>query len=479
MAAPDAPPAPLTVWLTDRSRYKLGTGRCGAARYLSYHFGPTGYGITAKAESVPLTTGLSAHEGIEAFATILQQHDRLPTQEETRAIITEVQATYLAKVTARGFRGIVAGPSTDETIQEQCVLISGLLWAIRIKFLPWLHQSYRVVLVEQERAHMLSCTCAAGQAAPFDLHVARGCEGSVLMLRTDLLAQRRTGGGLAYFEIKTTGWDSDAWAEQWETDFQLALGTIDVKQTYGEEVTELYIVGLGKGSRKKDKYAGEAEGVTPMRRQQTALCYGYYKPGAPPLAADQWLPAWEWVDEHGETKRANKSFKRRGVWHLKDSDNPTWLAYHQQDPEMSPEEYWVRTLPLSVLDKVCFVLGPLNRQDHQIEATRQGMIGEEDRWREVLWALYEIQANGYSWASEEFQKEYARLVPKSWACRPFGADHQCEHVGICHRHEGWQDPIGSGRYQPRRPHHSFELQQAIARGLLIEDAAEVAEEEER
>jgi hypothetical protein len=310
-------------------------------------------------------------------------------------------------------------------------------------------------------------------ASPFAIHVARACEGTVLMLRTDLLAQRRVGGGLAYFEIKTTGWDSDAWAEQWETDFQLALGTIDVSRTYGEEVTELYIVGLGKGPRRKDKY--EIEGVAPMRRQQSALCYGYYKPGAPPLACDQWLPAWEWVDEHGETKRANKTYKRRGVWELTDSDWPVWLAYHQQDPSLAPEEFWVRTLPESVMDKVCFILGPLNRQDHQIEATRQGMIGEEQTWRERLWALYELQQQ-HPWASEEFQWAYARLVPKSWACRPFGKEHQCEFVGICHREEGWQDPIGNGRYKPRLPHHAPELQQAIARGLLPEQAVEVDEE---
>jgi hypothetical protein len=42
---------------------------------------------------------------------------------------------------------------------------------------------------------------------------------------------------------------------------------------------------------------------------------------------------------------------------------------------------------------------------------------------------------------------------------------------------GWDDPIGSGQYQPRRPHHDPELQQAIARGLLVAEAGEVEEEE--
>jgi len=465
--------APLTLWLTDRSRYKKGTGRCECARYLGYSFGPTGYGITHRSDSLPLATGLSVHQGVEAMAAILRDHDRLPAEDETRAIIADVQARYLVKVSDRGFRGILAGPTTDETIKEQCVLISGLLWAVRLKFLPWLHVTYRVVLVEQERPHMLTCTCSAG-AAPFDAHVARGCEGKVLMLRNDLLAQRREGSNFAYFEVKTTGWDTDNWAEQWETDPQLGLGTLDLKETYGHEVTELFIVGLGKGSRKRDKY--ETDGVQ-RRKQQSALCYGYCRPGNPPLGTDVWLPAWEWIDEYGETKRANKTYKRRGVWELVDSDWPTWQAYHQEYRDLAPEEFWVRTLPSAVLDKVCFVLGPMNRQDHQIQATRRGMIGEETRWRETLWKLYELQQR-LPWGSEDFQAEFDLLVPKSWQCRPFGKEHQCEFTGICHREEGWQDPIGSGKYQPRLPHHSFELQQAIARGLLPEAAAEVDDEGE-
>ena len=475
MVAPDTSPAAL-LWFVDRSRYKLGVGRCGAARYLGYHSGPSGYGITHTADSLPLATGLSVHAGVEAFGRILLAEDRLPTEAETRMIIDGVQQLYLEKVIAKGFRGILVGPTTDETITEQCVLISGLLWATRLKFLPWLHQTYRVMLVEEERTHFLTCTCGAGPATPYAGHVARDCQGLVLMLRTDLLAQRRVGGGLTYFEVKTTGWDSDAWAEQWETDFQLALGTIDMASTYGQEVTELYIVALAKGARRRDKYEAVDGGPPPRKKQQSALCYGYCKPGNPPLAADQWMPAWEWLDAHGETKRANKTYKRRGVWELPESDWPTWLAYQQQDPTLKPEEFWVRTLPESVLDKICFVLGPLNRQDHQVEATRQGLIGEETRWQAILWELYELQQHA-PWGTEEFQAAYARLVPKSWQCRPFGKEHQCEFVEICHRHDGWQEPLGSGRYQPRRPHHTAELEQAVARGLLPEEATDVEEED--
>lgn len=472
MVAPDTSTPVSLLWLTDRSRYKLGTSRCPRARYLGYHAGPTGYGLTTTSLSLPLATGLSVHQGVEAFAGALQA-DRLPNEDETRSIVRSVCGEYVATCTARGFftGGILGSEQTTETIKEQAALISGQLWALRLQFLPWLHQQYRVVAVEQERLHFLSCQCGA---PPLDdaEHVRRGCTGRALMLRTDLLAQRRSGGTLAYFECKTTGWESEAWAEQWETDPQLALGTLDAEARFGAEVTELYIIGLQKGRRAKDKY--EADG---RKRQLSPLCYGYCRPGNPPLAEDDWVPGWEWLDSNGMTRRASKAHRRRGVWELKDSDWPVWRRHHEGNPALTPEEFWVRWLPASTLDKICFLLGPLNRQDAQLQSLRRSMDGEEARWQDTLWALYELQQQGSRWDDEGFQAALDRLVPCSWSCRPFGRDAQCSFVPICHRQEGWRDPIGSGKYQPRLPHHTPETEQAIARGLLPQDAAALDEEE--
>ena len=463
-------PAPTTIWLTDRSRYKLGTARCARARYLGYHAGPTGYGYTARRESLPLATGISVHLALGLFVTILQKEHRLPTLDEVRAIVAEIVGEYIARVEARGFRGILGGAQTEETISEQATLIEGLCWVLRLKFLPWLHDSYEVIASEKERLHFLSCACGA---PPLDEaeHIRRGCTGQALMLRTDLLARRRGAQTLAYFECKTTGWESDAWAEQWETDPQLALGTLDALQIFGAEVTELYIVGLNKGRRAKDRYDPDQR-----KRQMSPLCYGYVRPSNPPLAPEDWLPSYEWQADDGTTKRSSRAHKRKGVWLLPESDWPTWRAYHGSDPAMSPTEFWVRMLPTALLDKVCFLLGPMNRQDQQLASLRRNFIGEEDRWQQILWQLYEA-AQLHAWSSIPFQDLLDHLVPCSWACRPFGKEHQCEFVAVCHRHQGWDDPIGSGHYVPRLPHHEPELQQAVARGLIPEQAGDVEEEE--
>jgi hypothetical protein len=472
MTTPTTPTTtPSSIWFTDGSRYKTGTANCPRRRWLNYHSGPTGYGITAKRDSLPLATGISTHQGVEEFAYLLARYDRLPDVHETRLIINEVCDIYVHRVELRGFRGILGSAETEETIAEQRTLIAGLLWAVRLKFLPWLHENYQIVQAEEERLHFLSCTCGA---PPLDQaeHDRRGCTGQALQIRSDLIGRRRGGQNLAYFEFKTTSWAGDAWSEQWETTPQLALGTLDAERLWGGEVTELYVVRLDKGARRRDKYDADQR-----RRQLSPLCYGYCRPGNPPLAPDDWLPSYEWINDNGEVKRKTKAHERRGVWTLGDSDWPVKLAYMTTDPDLTPEEFWVRFLPHSILDKVCAIIGPLNRQDQQLQSLLRSFAGEELRWQQVLWELYELQTQGYNFASDLFQSTLDRLVPCSWNCRPFGRDHECEFVPICHRHSGWDDPFGSGHYQPRLPHHQPELDQAIARGLLPAEAAEAIEEE--
>jgi len=468
------------IWLSDRSRYETGTGRCGMQRYLGTHAGPSGYGYGSKAESVPLTTGTASHEGLGGLATILRDTDILPTPEQVRSVIAKIRADYETKLTEKGFRGgMYTSPIIDETIKEQSTLIHGLVWTIALRFIPWLHQTYRVLEVEQERLHFFDCTCGAGPLAEQAAHDAKGCTGKALMIRTDILAQHRIGQHLAYFEGKTTGWESDAWAEQWETKPQLGLGTLDLAHKYGQDVSEIYVVGMSKGSRKKsdsDKGLPDDAPLKGMKRQQSSLCYGYCRPGNPPLAKDDWVPSYEWITDAGEVKRKSKAHVRRGVWELKESDWAVWKAYSSDDPLMVPEEFWCRQLPTSVLDKVVFVLGPMNRQDAQLASLRTGMKAEEERWQGILWELYELQTKGFGWETTEFQTKIDALVPRSWNCRPFGKEHECIFIPLCFKHAGWQNPLSMNRYQLRRPHHAPELAQAVERGLLIADAVEVEEE---
>src|SRR5262245_22297794 len=341
--ASTTPTLPVALhWYTDRSRYEAGTARCPRQRFLGYHFGPSATGITTRSDALPLVTGIYTHRGLEGFAQILQQHDRLPSLEETRGLIRETAEGYLARVEERGYRGILAGPLTDDTIVEQATLIEGLLWSLRLTFLPWLHQRYRVISSEQERVFYLDCACGASPLDPEE-HIRRGCTAKALMQRVDLLAEHRVAGHLAYFEGKTTGWESDSWGEQWETKSQLGLGTLDAEQRFGREVAELFIITLNKGRRAKNRYEEDDR-----KRQNSPLCYGYRRPANPPFAPDDWVWSYEWIDESGAVRRKSKAHRRAGIWELPGSDWPTWRQYKAAKPEMTPVEFWVRMLPPSL-----------------------------------------------------------------------------------------------------------------------------------
>lgn len=476
----DTPIVPL-LWFTDRTRFKTGTSRCARARYLGYHFGPSGYGITSYSEAMPLATGRYVASGIEGFLAVLAATGELPDLTATRQTIALVQAEYEAQIAARGFRSQRASDTTDFLAKEQSTLIAGLLWTIRLQFLPWFHTQYELVEHEREHLVLLDCTCGAPAIDHEAEHYRRGCDGIAYMQRVDIIARHRQSQNLAYFEVKTTGWESSAWAEQWETDYQLGLGTLGMRERYGAEVTELFIVGLNKGSRKREK--DELGIESGPKRQQSALCYGYCRPGNPPLAPDDWLPSYRYVDETGKSRQVSRQHRKRPIWELKDSDWPVLAAYREREPEATVEELWFRLLPESIAEKVCFVLGPMNRQDAQLESVIRAMRAEETRWQERVWRLYERQMVGATFADPTFQQGLDELIPQSWACRPFGKEHECDFVPICHRYAGWQDPLrmtdedGKPRYRLRLPHHAPELQQAVARGLLVAEAAEAEERE--
>lgn len=462
-------PRPV-LWLTDRSALFTSNGGCARARYLNRHFGPTGYGIVRKAESLPLATGIHAHQATEILQKHLLAHDQLPPKAVVREAIKTANDAYLKVIEARGYRGLLGGEKVEEVIQEQQCLIAGLIWNFVDGLLPWLHSEYRVVSVEEEYVYVLGCTCGLPPTADYQTHADRGCAGIGLQLRQDCLAERRSGGGLAYFETKTTGRQGDIFVGQWERRPQFALGTLGTLERLGKEVTELYVIGLYKGFRQKDKVTGET-------RQASPFCYGYCRPGNPPLAEDDWLGSYEWVDElTGQIKRASRAHQKRGLWELAGSDWAPWLAAKAQG--LDPIEFWVQQLPKSIREKQIFLVGPMNRQDWQLAVLRRQIVAEEIEWQQRIWSLYEVQSRGGTFDSDEIQTALDALFPCSWDCRKFGERYECEYTKICHREEGWQDPLGTGKYVPRRPHHQPQLQQAIDRGLLPAEAQGGEEEDD-
>lgn len=459
-----------TIWLTDRSRYETGLQFCQRARFLNYHFGPSGYGMTRKAQSIPLATGSLYHAGLAHILGWVKEYDKLPPDSIVRDAVDLTHAAYDRVVAIRGL--VDEGHRLDEVAAEQKALIEGFLWAFTLAFLPWLHAQCRLISVEHDDAKVVGCTCGLGDLiGGVEDHEGRDCEGIGFQFRLDLLTEyRERPGVLAYWEFKGTGQTGERFDTQWETSPQFPLGAVMEQERLGHPIQEAWVIGLIKGRREGDTYNPETKRREGDLRQQSVLCYGYHRPANPPMEEEDWQAEYEFKDEWGKGHRLPKVYQKRGIWNLFTGDG---VAH-----SVSPSEFWCKWMPPDLLAKQITLIGPLNISQVLAHDVIEELVAEEQRWKGILWSLYQaLEANGFDWTSAGYQAELRRLVPRSWACRRYGKRHECQFAEVCFYKEGWQDPLGAGGYIVRRPHHAGELAQMAARGLTPPEGWAEDEEE--
>lgn len=486
-----------TLWLTDRSRYQRALGQCDYARQLEYHSGPYGYGIRAKAETVYLPTGIYVHRIVEE-ASRLSWHNGwvplLPEQRtDVREIIKGVVARYHALIDARGLRssGELGVEETLHVMEEQATLIEGLGWTWISAVLPYLTEHFRPISIEEEETFVLGCTCGLplNVGDPAD-HESRGCEGGVWMSKADLVLERLADGEIGWHELKTgSNVHKSEWSQSFEHNVQFASGILGAERRLEREIGHYYLHGLQKGTRRSayDKITRKYSGP---RRQDSFLCYAYNKPADPPtIPEDDWRAKYEWheYDELSGTERK----RRLGKGYEK---SPIWKADFPQKPlEWSNVEYWCEWLGASELSGLVRMTEPYPRPSMLLLEWVEEAAANELSWRRRAWNVYEARAAAStrmsgdgkppsSVALVDYQPEVRRALhenfPRNWeGCHSYYGD-TCEFLPICLHEPGWDDPVGSGKYVHRRPHHQPEIDQMIERGIPVpeEDDALVSYE---
>lgn len=487
-----------TIWLIDRSRVSDGREFCERSRLLNYHVGPNGYGITLKGTKLPLMTGIAGHDGLAPIlewardhAAEIQQALRLPEAQTTtdailivpapvvRQAVKAAQDRYWKVVAARGFAYLDENLETKQVTQEQCFLIEGLIWAWTLEVLPEVLRRGRILEVEHDDTYVFGCTCQLGDGiGTKNDHEARECQGIGLQCKPDFLLLTYHTEELEYHEFKTTSLDGSLFRDKWEVQIQTFSAILDAERRHGKQVQSVYIHGLVKGRREGEYNAdtGKRDGAY---KQQSVFCYGYRKAANPPMEQEQWAATYEYFDAYeGKTKRLGKAWKKVPLWELPQELVPAG---------MSKGEYWARWIPADARRKGLVVLGPFQRQGQMVQHFLEETQGEEARWQQGLWQLYDlgqaIIAERYPegvptehapaiwwevvWPDPRFQTQMNYLFPRSYACRRYGMRNRCQFESICLGHEGWANPVASGRYIDRRPHHKDELEQALRRGLLL------------
>ncbi len=207
-------------------------------------------------------------------------------------------------------------------------------------------------------------------------HESRGCEGIGLQSRPDFLSQRFSDHAYCYNEIKTTSQARRAWAESYERKLQIIIGAEGSERRYGVEIGHVMIEGLVKGSRMRN-YEDRFDNDAP-KRQQSFLCYGYYKPATGPGTIPDLMPSHEWYDREGikatvqrTSQRNGEGHKKLGLWEIPDSEFPG-------KPEgMSKIEWWItywqQNSP-TTMAKALAIIGPIPKPRIHVEAAKRAYI---------------------------------------------------------------------------------------------------------
>lgn len=459
------------LWLTDTSRYIDGLERCPRLRFLRNHWGPYGYGMRKKAQSIPLSTGRSYHQALATILEHVKATDQLPPDALVREAAAAAVRDYQALVSKRGLQNLAEGERLDDIIAEQSMLIEGLVWAFALTTLPWLHEHSRILEVEREEILILGCTCGLGPAGELADHETRDCEGVGWQSRPDVITEYRARPGVyAYWEFKGGAYPGRP--ADWETKIQFAAGALGAQARLEIPIAEAWVIELLKGRREGSEWDPETRSKSGPLMQNSTLCYWYRQPANPPLTEADWREQYEWFGEDGKNHKLGKSYQKTGLWRITE-DLPELTASGIRVAEAA-----AKFIPRERLGRHVNIIGPLIINATLTSELTEELLAEETKWKAIVWELYDILEHeaGGDWTAPAYQAALRRLVPRSWSCRRYGERHGCEMIPICFSHEGWRDPLGSGVYLPRRPHHQAELEQLAARGLEPEDGWEDEEE---
>lgn len=414
---------------TDRSRYKTQFS-CPFERYLQYHFNDTG--IVKPGTSIPLATGIHTHSAIEQILKLVQKVNDLPRSEDVRRIVEETSNAYEKSVAEFGLSGVGEDERIDHVVKEQTTLIHGLIWAWAGYVLPYFLEEFRVLHVEQEMERILGCSCGllgVGQVAD---HVARNCEGVVLMTRPDVVARKISTDALVYVELKT---GSRIDPQTFEGDVQFAIGAAGIEGFTGEELTEANVHALVKGYR-KNGYNPETKKYDLPPQQSSSLCYAYVNEGISGMTQQE--------ISYKYTRK--KGFKKTPVWDINFKDLP---------PNIPPIEHYISTMEDEELESHVNVFGPYPYPRQQVEETLKDIEYLERRNDEIFRYINDL-VDECGFCDERAQEALHEFVPKSWNCRRYGST--CSYYNLCMKGDGWEEPCKYMGFVGRDPNHPIEFE---------------------
>jgi hypothetical protein len=426
----------------------MGLSHCLRNRWLSNDI--YGSGLANKSLSVPLATGLRTHEALENLLLWCKDQqdagkDPDPPDEIVRDCIETSISKYETEVDECPLADVAAdSEEIDVIVEEQSTLLGGLTWCWRLTRLPWILQDWNILAVEEEFELILNCTCGLENVGTPDIHQERGCNGIVLMTRPDLMIEHKESDLVAYVEFKTEAYvDKEDYPDKYYDNVQLALSCAAAERVLDKKVDQIFVHGMSKGGR-RGNYNSITKKYESPKRQQSPLCYSYYKPENPPMWGMDVSPNYyKIVDGQRWGCSKGRGYEKKGVWEIPfDTDLPKYEYYTKECLTEDERASQIR------------VVGPLDHPGFLVEKLLREMAAFEENYREKVDYVEEIMRQSGSYFSEECQEALDETLPRSWDC--FRYNGHCAKNLICFEKNGWDDPLTSNKFELRQPNHPIE-----------------------
>jgi hypothetical protein len=382
--------------------------KCPRLVYWRYHHGGTGlegYGIQLEAEC-----GTAIHTGIER---LLQGDDVTVAVLAARnhvagAIASDPTPTHLLTDNRRF------------EYEEAPALVEACVRGWALARLPRIVNAGKCLSIERE--HPIRFTLEGGQTVG-------------LQTRPDIVWQRNTDGAVFIRNIKTCKVVDDKFREQWKIDMQTLSEPLAVEQT-GVQVSGVIVEGVAKG-KKLDFPASALPDLVGKYYHNNPLIYGWHREAEPPLTRESWEHRYEWTDLSGQHRRLGKGYRKVPIWKAYPGGVAAWINH-----------VWGEDA--SAFDDLFVELEPILRSDYEIERWRQQTLPQI--YNRAVWAKI-LEPGGHDPGTEDrLLNTYFPMHTSSGNCI---WPRKCTYWECCFGSAG-ADPLGSGLYQIRTPHHKPE-----------------------
>lgn len=444
----------MTPFFTSRSAVEAYQD-CPRYRYNQYFL--NGKGVVPVAKSIPLMTGGAVHRGVEHLANRV----RIGQEADVEVAVQLAVEEYVKACEAEGFKFSGKGVDTDKqqwfTFCEQKALIEALIRVWYIVELPNIVERYTILAVERE-------------IEPIEI-----APGVWFQAKVDMELREKTSGDYHNYSLKTMKqWDersensyksdlqgvTEIWAVEQDAArsdraIQAILDNLEIldkgfklpqknilamqqyleKQKQGKRVSGVRFCILIKGARYKSSYAEDTDlyiTYNPLIRG-----YKFISPGGIQYAHSYKYP--NPVNKSG-SGMLGKGWEGFNIWE-----------------EMGVKE-WIKMLQVGDIQPGCgdilrkFVFSPVEyfRGEGEIEEAIEEIRAQENR---IVNSIRSIEDHKRpTWTQIELQETFPHI--RKHCEFHFGS--QCEYKGLCWDNRVGDDPVGSGLFQIREPHHEAE-----------------------